>query len=59
VHIGTAHAVQDKRAATIEQFRASNPHRFTRTPSLPKIPTVAWINKPDEDQTDQPQKAAA
>jgi transposase InsO family protein len=50
VHIGTAQAIQDKRAATIEQFRAANPQRFTRRPALPKIPAVAWINKPDEDQ---------
>lgn len=58
VHIGTAQAVQDKRAATIETFRAANPQRFTRKPSLPKIPTVAWINKPDDD-TQQPTKGAA
>jgi putative transposase len=48
VHIGTAQAIQDKRAATIERFRAGNPHRFTRTPTLPKLPTVAWINRPDD-----------
>ncbi|WP_326639651.1 IS3 family transposase [Streptosporangium sp. NBC_01755] len=59
VHIGTAQAVQDKRATTIERFRAANPHRFTRTPSLPKIPAVAWINKPDENQDDQTGEAAA
>jgi putative transposase len=48
VHIGTAQAIQDKRAATIERFRASNPHRFTSTPTLPELPTVAWINRPDD-----------
>lgn len=29
----------------------ANPQRFTRTPALPKLPTVAWINRPDEDTT--------
>jgi transposase InsO family protein len=48
VHLGTAQAVQDRRAAPIEAFRAANPQRFTRRPSLPKLPTVAWINKPAE-----------
>jgi putative transposase len=59
VHIGTAHAIQDKRAVTIEAFRAANPQRFTRKPSLPKIPTVAWINRPDEDSDHQAQEASA
>ncbi|MGI5291127.1 IS3 family transposase [Nonomuraea polychroma] len=54
VHIGTAHVIQQKRAETIEQFRAANPHRFTRRPSLPKIPTAAWINQPDQADSDQP-----
>lgn len=53
VHIGTAEAIQHKRAETIEAFRARHPRRFTRTPALPEIPTVAWINRPDEAATDQ------
>ncbi|MGW0806261.1 IS3 family transposase [Nonomuraea sp. NPDC002799] len=48
VHMGTAHAIQDKRAETIERFRSANPHRFTRTPRLPKIPQVAYINQLEE-----------
>lgn len=59
VHIGTAQAIQDKRASTIEAFRAANPRRFTRRPRLPKIPTVAWINRPDEDSHNQTQEASA
>lgn len=59
VHIGTAQAIQDKRAQTIEVFRAANPQRFTRKPTLPKIPAVAWINKPDETQTNQAEDTAA
>ncbi|MBC6458287.1 IS3 family transposase [Actinomadura sp. HBU206391] len=59
VHIGTAHAIQDKRAATIEAFRAANPQRFTRKPRLPKIPTVTWINRPDEDSDQHTQEVSA
>jgi putative transposase len=59
VHIGTAQAIQDKRASTIEAFRAANPRRFTRNPSLPKIPAVAWINRPDEDSHQQTQETSA
>ncbi|MGP3955599.1 integrase core domain-containing protein, partial [Nonomuraea sp. 3N208] len=50
VHIGTAPAIQDRREQMVERFRTANPHRFTRTPRLPKIPTVAYINQPEEDQ---------
>jgi putative transposase len=62
LHIGTAYAIQDQRALTIEKFRAANPDRFTRRPSLPKIPTVAWINPIDShasstDQHDQEKQA--
>ncbi|WP_449066505.1 IS3 family transposase [Planomonospora algeriensis] len=49
VHMGTAHAIQDQRAETIERFRAANPHRFTRAPRLPEIPQVAYINQPEEE----------
>lgn len=59
VHIGTAQAIQDKRAATIEQFRTANPQRFTRRPALPKIPAVAWINQPNEDHDHQTEEPAA
>jgi hypothetical protein len=59
VHIRTAQAIQDKRAATIKQFRAANPQRFTRKSTLPKIPAMAWLNKPDEDQDHQTEETAA
>lgn len=48
VHVGTAHAIQHKRAQTIEAFRAANPWRFTRRPALPDLPQAAWINEPSE-----------
>jgi len=59
VHIGTAGAIQHKRAATIEVFRAANPRRFTRRPSLPEVPDVAWINQPDGQEQHRPEKAPA
>ncbi|MGW2199410.1 hypothetical protein ACWCSH_44660 [Streptosporangium sp. NPDC001682] len=59
VHIGTAQAIQERRGATIEVFRMANPQRFTRKPSLPTLPDVAWVNRPDSDQGQQPKEAAA
>jgi putative transposase len=47
VHYGTAEAVQATRAETLRAAYAANPRRFCgRRPRLPKLPTVAWINKP-------------
>ena len=48
-----ANADAQKRAEAIEAFRARNPRRFTRTPALPKIPKVAWINQPDAEPPNQ------
>ncbi|MGI5200147.1 IS3 family transposase [Spirillospora sp. CA-108201] len=53
VHVGTAPAIQDRRGQTIEAFRAANPRRFTRAPALPKLPAVAWINRPGQDTAAQ------
>jgi putative transposase len=47
VHYGTAEAVQTARADTLHAAYQANPRRFCgRRPRLPKLPTVAWINKP-------------
>ena len=47
VHHGTAVEVRAKRAVTLDAAYAANPARFRhRRPTPPKIPTVAWINKP-------------
>jgi putative transposase len=47
VHFGTATEVRAKRASTLDAAYAANPGRFRhRRPSPPKLPTVAWINKP-------------
>lgn len=47
VHYGTAAEIRELRQATLDTAYAANPDRFShRRPSPPKLPTVAWINKP-------------
>jgi len=47
MHYGTAHAVQADRADTLSAAYTANPRRFcNRRPSPPRMPTIAWINKP-------------
>ena len=47
VHYGTATEIRPQRAVTLDAAYAANPARFRhRRPSPPKLPTVAWINKP-------------
>lgn len=47
VHYGTATEVQAKRAETLDAAYLAHPGRFRHhRPSPPKLPTVAWINKP-------------
>jgi len=52
VHYGTAGEVRTQRAATLAAAYAANPTRFHgRRPEPPKLPTVAWINDPNEEVT--------
>jgi putative transposase len=47
MHFGTAQSIQAERAETLRSAYAANPRRFcNRQPSPPKMPTIAWINKP-------------
>jgi putative transposase len=47
MHFGTASDVQAARTKTLAAAYKTNPRRFcNRRPSPPKMPTVAWINKP-------------
>jgi putative transposase len=47
MHNGTAPTVQTARAATLTAAYTANPRRFCgRRPTPPKMPTIAWINKP-------------
>ena len=47
MHFGTADDVQDARTHVLDAAYAANPRRFcNRRPTPPKLPTIAWINKP-------------
>ncbi len=47
VHYGTATAIRELRQQTLDVAYAANPDRFSnRRPTPPKLPTVAWINRP-------------
>ena len=47
MHYGTAGDVQAARGATLDAAYDMNPRRFcNRRPTPPKMPTIAWINKP-------------
>lgn len=48
VHYGTASEIRAQRGATLDAAYAANPSRFARPPMPPKLPTVAWINQPEE-----------
>jgi putative transposase len=51
VHYGTADAVRDKRAGVLDAAHAAHPERFVhKPPQPPKLPTTAWINRPDQPQ---------
>jgi putative transposase len=48
VHFGTAEGIRTDRAKVLAAAYARNPERFNNRPQPPKLPTVAWINPPDE-----------
>lgn len=50
VHYGTAAEIQANRATTLAAAYAANPARFRhQPPTPPKLPTVAWINEPNQE----------
>jgi putative transposase len=54
VHYGHAETVRDARADVLTTAYTRNPERFVRKhPEPPALPTTAWINKPDETDTQQ------
>ena len=58
VHYGTAGEVRRQRCETLEAAYAANPARFRhRRPEPPKLPTVAWINEPE--QREEPEQKAS
>jgi hypothetical protein len=49
VHYGRAESVRDARADVLAAAYTRHPERFVRKhPEPPDLPTVAWINKPDD-----------
>lgn len=48
VHFGTATEIRAQRAITLDAAYVANPSRFAGRPTPPKLPTVAWINEPEE-----------
>jgi len=52
VHYGRAQAIRQQRAVVLDIAYHQHPERFVRKPPQPpKLPAVAWINKPQEDPT--------
>ncbi len=52
VHYGSAVALTQRRAVTLDAAFAANPHRFKHVaPTPPALPTAAWINPPKKDNT--------
>ena len=53
VHYGRAELVRAQRGLVLDAAYAAHPERFVRKPPTPPaLPTVAWINKPEDDPTD-------
>ena len=52
VHHGHAEQLHADRALVLDAAYAATPERFIRhAPRPPALPTAAWINKPDSEQT--------
>lgn len=52
IHYGQAQATREARADVLTVAYTRNPERFVRKhPEPPALPTAAWINKPDETDT--------
>ncbi|MEO6143776.1 MAG: DDE-type integrase/transposase/recombinase [Dermatophilaceae bacterium] len=49
VHFGTAAAIDDARAVTLNAAYTAHPERFARRPVPPKIPEQSWINQPQPE----------
>jgi putative transposase len=59
VHNGTAAALTEQRAITLDAAFAAYPIRFKGVaPKPPALPTAAWINPPQKEPTPAPIKPA-
>lgn len=50
VHFGLADVVREKRQGVLDAAYVAMPQRFRQPPQAPRIPQVAWINRPDEEE---------
>jgi putative transposase len=49
-HYGRAEQVRAERAVVLDEAYAAHPERFVhKPPTPPALPTVAWINQPEQD----------
>jgi putative transposase len=52
VHYGRAEAIHTERARVLDAAYAATPERFVRrAPTPPPVPTAAWINKPNSEES--------
>jgi putative transposase len=52
VHYGRAELIREQRGQVLHAAYAAHPERFVRkAPEPPSLPTVAWINRPEEAPT--------
>lgn len=50
VHYGRAELVRSQRGLVLDAAYAAHPERFVRKPPTPPaLPTMAWINRPQDD----------
>ncbi|MCU1490656.1 MAG: transposase [Acidimicrobiaceae bacterium] len=54
VHYGTAKAIRSRRGVVLDAAYAAHPERFfNKAPTPPRLPDVAWINKPRPEEDAQ------
>ena len=46
LHDGVHHTINERRQETLTRAYETRPDRFTKPPTPPKTPTIAWINQP-------------
>ncbi len=52
VNYGLATKIQEQRREVLLDAYSAHPERFVaKSPEPPALPTVAWINKPEEEDT--------
>ena len=52
VHYGRAERIREQRGQVLHAAYAAHPERFVhKIPTPPELPTVAWINRPEEATT--------